>query len=170
MEGAVYMNDEELYGLAERVGIALKKSGFRLAAAESCTGGWVAQVLTEVPGSSDWFECALITYSNRSKRQLLGVPESVLDRYGAVSAETVRAMAEGILDCSDATLAVAISGIAGPGGGTPEKPIGTVWIAWLSRHPKFAKTALLQVDGTRQQVRRKAVEAALQGVLDVVRR
>lgn len=161
------MNDTALSGLAERVGTVLRRRGVRLATAESCTGGGIAQAVTEVPGSSDWFECALVTYSNRSKQQLLGVPEDVLARCGAVSEQTVRAMARGVLERTEASLAVAVSGIAGPAGGTPEKPVGTVWIAWLSTGASLMKTTKLSLGGDRREVRRAAVEAALRGILDV---
>lgn len=162
------MNDTALYRLAEQVGSALRQRGDRLATAESCTGGWIAQTVTDVPGSSNWFDCALVTYSNHSKHRLLGVPESVLARHGAVSEEVVRAMAAGVLERTDATLAVAISGIAGPGGGTPEKPVGTVWAAWLSRDGRVGRTSKALFEGDRQQIRRLAVEWALLGVLDAI--
>ena len=162
------MNDTTLYGLAERVGTALRERGERLATAESCTGGGIAQALTDVPGSSDWFECGLVTYSNGAKQHLLGVPKAVLDRCGAVSEETVFAMAAGALRQTEATFAVAVSGIAGPAGGTPGKPVGTVWLAWLSRDGAVRKTAKLSLDGDRLQVRRLAVEAALRGIIDAV--
>ncbi|MCU0734870.1 MAG: CinA family protein [Methylotetracoccus sp.] len=162
------MNDTTLYGLAEQVGTVLRERGERLATAESCTGGGIAQAVTDVPGSSDWFECGLVTYSNGAKQRLLGVPEAVLDRSGAVSEETVCAMAAGALRQTEATLAVAVSGIAGPAGGTPGKPVGTVWLAWLSRDGAVRKTAKLSLDGDRLQVRRLAVEAALRGILDAV--
>lgn len=162
------MNDTRLLVLASEVGTALQQRGARIATAESCTGGGVAQALTEVPGSSNWFECGLVTYSNRSKQQLLGVPKTLLDRYGAVSEETVCAMAAGVLQRTEATLAVAVSGIAGPSGGTPEKPVGTVWLAWSTRDGVLTKTAQLLLPGDRRQVRRLAVEAALRGVLDAV--
>lgn len=159
------MNDIALNRLAKEVGAALLQRGVRLATAESCTGGGIAHAVTEVAGSSDWFECALVTYSDRSKRLLLGVSKELLDRHGAVSEETVRAMADGVLQRTEATLAVAVSGIAGPGGGTPEKPVGTVWIAWSTRGT-VAKTCKLLLAGDREQIRRQAVEAALRGILD----
>lgn len=164
------MNDTALHGLAEDVGRVLKERGFRLATAESCTGGWIAQAITEVAGSSDWFECGWVTYSNRSKQQLLGVPGEVLEQHGAVSEETVRAMAGGALQRSGADLAVAVSGIAGPAGGSAEKPVGTVWIGWLSRDGRTNETSRLNLPGDRTRVRRLAVEAALRGILDVAGR
>lgn len=163
------MNDQSLYGLAEQVGELLRQRRDRLATAESCTGGGIAHAVTDVPGSSDWFECAVVTYSNRAKQQLLGVPQSVLDRCGAVSEETVSAMAAGILQRTDATLAVAVSGIAGPAGGSPGKPVGTVWVAWSSRDGLANRTVKLSLHGNRHQVRRLAVEAALRGILEIVR-
>ncbi len=163
------MNDRTLYGLAEQVGKRLRERGQRLATAESCTGGGIAHALTDVPGSSDWFDCALVTYSNGAKQQLLGVPKRVLDGCGAVSEETVRAMAAGVLLRTDATLAVAVSGIAGPAGGTSSKPVGTVWLAWSSRDGLVNRTAKLSLEGDRRQVRRLAVEAALRGILEIIR-
>ena len=116
--------------LATQVGEALKAHGLMLATAESCTGGGVAQAITEVAGSSAWFERGFVTYSNLSKQQMLGVRESTLMQHGAVSEMTVREMVEGALKHSNAQVALAVSGIAGPDGGTPDKPVGTVWFAW----------------------------------------
>ncbi|HYD58419.1 MAG TPA: nicotinamide-nucleotide amidohydrolase family protein, partial [Burkholderiales bacterium] len=112
--------------LAEKVGAALKASGQRIVTAESCTGGWVAQVVTSVAGSSAWFERGFVTYSNEAKQELLGVPAQVLARHGAVSEETARAMVEGALARSHGSVALSITGVAGPTGGTPAKPVGTV--------------------------------------------
>jgi nicotinamide-nucleotide amidase len=162
------MNDAELYGLAERVGRALQQRQQRLASAESCTGGWIAESITAVPGSSEWFECGVVVYSNRAKQQLLGVPAEMLERQGAVSEETVRAMAAGVLARTDATLAVAVSGIAGPAGGTTSKPVGTVCIAWLNGDGDFSRAVTLMLRGTRQEIRRQAVEAGLRGLLDAL--
>jgi nicotinamide-nucleotide amidase len=159
------MNDSELYVLAETVGTVLRERGARLVTAESCTGGWVAQALTEVPGSSEWFDCGFITYSNRAKRELLGVSEAILNQQGAVSEEAVRAMATGALQRADADLAVAISGIAGPSGGTPGKPVGTVWIAWVSA-TGFSLVSRSVLLGDRRDIRRQAVRLALRGIVD----
>ncbi len=135
--------------------------------AESCTGGGVAHVVTSVPGSSVWFDRGFVTYSDASKRELLGVSPDTLDRHGAVSEEVVRQMAEGALARSDARVSVAISGIAGPGGGTPTKPVGTVWLAWaLAGQETRARCS--HYAGDREMVRQQAVLAALQGILEAV--
>src|SRR6185437_17070499 len=120
-------SDIELFVLSERVGQKLRAAGRRLVTAESCTGGWVAKACTDVAGSSQWFECGFVTYSNAAKVRDLGVAELTLSTHGAVSEPTVREMAAGALRVSGADIAVAISGIAGPDGGTPTKPVGTVW-------------------------------------------
>lgn len=134
-----------------------------LTTAESCTGGWVARVLTSVPGSSNWFERGFVTYSNMAKTEMLDVPADILARHGAVSEPTVRAMAEGALARSRAQVAVAVTGIAGPAGGTAEKPIGTVWFAW-ARAGSETRTQRHQLDGDREAVRRKSVAIALEGL------
>ena len=153
--------------LAARVGSQLEDRGLRLVTAESCTGGGVAHVVTSVPGSSVWFDRGFVTYSDASKRELLGVSPDTLDRHGAVSEEVVRQMAEGALARSDARVSVAISGIAGPGGGTPAKPVGTVWLAWaLAGQETRARCS--HYAGDREMVRQQAVLAALQGILEAV--
>src|ERR1700724_3929971 len=121
-------SDAELQEVAERVGQKLRAAGRRRATAESCTGGWVAKALTDVPGSSQWFECGFVTYSNAAKMRDLKVAGVTLQNFGAVSEQTVREMAEGALRVSGATVALAVSGIAGPDGGTPGKTVGTVWV------------------------------------------
>lgn len=136
----------------------------RLCCAESCTGGLIAAACTELPGSSAWFERGFVTYSNKAKRQLLGVPAEVLLAAGAVSGETVAEMVSGALENSAADYAIAVSGIAGPGGGSPEKPVGTVWIGWEG--PEFIVTELYQFDGDRSAVREAAVHAALSGLIE----
>ncbi len=148
--------------LARRTGKALKKGGHLLVTAESCTGGWVAQAVTSVAGSSGWFERGYVTYSNAAKRDSLGVPESILLRYGAVSEPTARAMARGALQRSRATLALAITGIAGPGGGAPGKPVGTVCFAWARGRSVRSETKRFR--GGRARVRRQSVIHALRGV------
>lgn len=151
--------------LAAQVGGALKSHGWMLATAESCTGGGVAQAITAIAGSSAWFERGFVTYSNQSKQQMLGVQESTLAAYGAVSEAVVREMAEGALRYSTAQVSLAVSGIAGPDGGTPDKPVGTVWFAWGFRHgATFAR--LYHLSGNRAEVRAQAVRIALQGVLE----
>jgi nicotinamide-nucleotide amidase len=161
--------DEILYRLARAVGECLAERGLRLTVAESCTGGWICQCLTDVAGSSAWFEGGFVTYSNEAKRELLGVPDEVLAGYGAVSEATARAMAAGALCHGRADLALAVSGIAGPGGAVPGKPVGTVWFAWetragerVARRKRFA--------GDRRAVRRQAVAEALRGVLTLYER
>jgi len=138
-----------------------------VATAESCTGGWIAKALTDIAGSSQWFAEGFVTYSNEAKRRRLGVPWSVLETKGAVSKETVRAMAVGALERTQAQLSVAVSGIAGPGGAVPGKPVGTVWICWAERHgtrPRVV-TLLKRFRGNRDIVRRKTVAEAMAGLL-----
>ena len=159
--------DETLQTLAAECGRLLLAQGGRLGAAESCTGGWLAKVVTDLPGSSAWFECGLVTYSNESKQALLGVPAGVLVTHGAVSLPTVRAMAAGVLGRTRATHAVAISGIAGPGGGSPDKPVGTVCFAWADADGR-SEERQTRLPGDREAVRRAAVEIALRGVLGLL--
>src|SRR5919108_5340065 len=123
-------SDNELEQLAMRLGRALLVRGWRVTTAESCTGGWIAKAITDVPGSSQWFDGGIVAYSNAAKQRSLGVPQEVLDVHGAVSEAAVRAMADGARLRSGVELAVAVSGVAGPRGGTPDKPVGTVWLAW----------------------------------------
>ncbi len=154
----------ELEKLAEQVGLQLIERGEMLATAESCTGGWVAQVLTAIAGSSAWFDRGFVTYSNAAKVDMLGVPETTLARHGAVSEATARAMAQGALVHSQAHWALAITGIAGPTGGTPEKPVGTVCFAWAWRDGGCeAQTG--HFPGGRSDVRECAVRHALMGLL-----
>lgn len=152
-----------LEALVRRVGDALTQRGWMLVTAESCTGGWVAQAVTSVSGSSSWFERGFVTYSNASKRELLGVTEATLAEHGAVSEATVRAMVVGALAHSQGEIAVAISGIAGPGGGSLDKPVGTVFMAWGVRDGNILSRRYL-FHGDREAVRRQAVAAALEGV------
>jgi nicotinamide-nucleotide amidase len=160
---------KELFTLSERVGQKLRGAGRRLATAESCTGGWVAKACTDVAGSSQWFECGFVTYSNAAKVRDIGVSERTLADHGAVSEATVREMAEGALRVSRADVAVAISGIAGPDGGTPTKPVGTVWFGLATRRgADVVVTAEMQLfGGDRELVRRRSVEQALQFVLAI---
>ena len=141
----------------------LRAAGLRLASAESCTGGLVAAACTSVAGSSDWFERGFVTYSNDAKVQMLGVDAALIARHGAVSAEVAAAMAEGALAHSEADLAVAVTGIAGPGGGTSDKPVGTVWIGW-KRRGGYPQAQVFAFDGDRDAVRRQTVAAALDGL------
>ncbi len=157
----------DLDALAEKIGEKLKEQGKMFSTAESCTGGWVGQVVTSVPGSSHWYERGFITYTNNSKRELLNVSTDVLARFGAVSEPSARAMAEGALENSNAQVSLAITGIAGPGGGTLEKPVGTVCFAWAGENQE-TKTEKRHFEGDRQEVRRQAVEAALSGLLTFI--
>lgn len=154
--------------LAAQVGAKLKAQGAMLATAESCTGGWVAQAVTDIAGSSDWFERGFVTYSDAAKREMLGVSAATLGAHGAVSEPTAREMATGALAHSRAQVALAITGIAGPSGGTAQKPVGTVCFAWAG------KTGVLgaqtrHFDGDRESVRRQSVMFALQTLLDLLR-
>jgi len=136
-----------------------------LATAESCTGGWIAQAITSVAGSSEWFERGFVTYSNDSKREMLGVRAATLARHGAVSEATAREMATGALKRSRAQIAVAVTGVAGPGGGTRKKPVGMVCFAWATKKGG-ARSATRRFRGGRESVRRQSVVAALEGVLE----
>lgn len=159
------LNDEAIEALAADLGGRLASRGWMVATAESCTGGWIAKALTDVPGSSGWFDRGFVTYSNAAKQAMLGVREDTLSRLGAVSEEVVREMAIGALSQSLAQVAIAVSGIAGPGGGSPEKPVGTVWLAWALPQSGVAARAY-RFEGDREVVRRQSVIAALQGLLE----
>ena len=150
---------------AEELGRRLTRKQALLAVAESCTGGLIAKRITDIAGSSGWFERGLVVYSNQAKQDLLGLSPDLLAQFGAVSRECAEAMARGLLVMTPADWAVAVTGIAGPGGGSPEKPVGLVWLAWEQRGGK-AESAVLQLSGTREQVRTAAAQAALQGLLD----
>lgn len=155
-------DQQSLEALAAELGEQLQAQAWQVCTAESCTGGWVAQVMTAIAGSSAWFERGFVTYSNTAKQEMLGVPEATLAEHGAVSEATVLAMAKGALNNSKADLSVAISGIAGPGGGSAEKPVGTVWFAWATAQQCCAESHLLS--GDRQAVRQQAVMIALRGL------
>ena len=144
---------------------ALRARGSQIATAESCTGGLIAAACTSVAGSSDWFERGFVTYSNEAKAELLGVPMALIETHGAVSAEVARAMADGALAHSHAGLAVAVTGIAGPGGATPGKPVGTVWLA-VARAGSATQAELLTLAGDRAAVREQTVQRALQRLLE----
>jgi nicotinamide-nucleotide amidase len=144
---------------------ALRERGLMLATAESCTGGLIAAACTAVAGSSDWFERGFVTYSNAAKTELLGVSAALIEAHGAVSEEVARAMAEGALARSPASLAVAVTGIAGPGGAVPGKPIGTVWLA-VARRASVTRAELLQLSGDRSAVREQTVQHALQRLIE----
>lgn len=155
--------------LAAQVGGTLKAHGMMLATAESCTGGGVAHAITDVAGSSAWFERGFITYSNLAKQQMLGVNEATLMQHGAVSEATVREMVAGALANSAAQVALAVSGIAGPEGGTPDKPVGLVWFAWGLKNG-MVHAQRHQINGSRAEVRAQSVHVALQGVMDLLGR
>lgn len=159
--------ESELFNLAEQLGLNLMAKGYRIATAESCTGGWIAQTLTDVPGCSEWFDRGFVTYSNQSKIQMLGVSPQSLTDYGAVSVEVARQMLVGVLANSGADIAVAVTGIAGPGGGSEEKPVGTVFVGWQVKNglPKVEK---LQLRGNRRQIRQETVRKSLLGVLSLL--
>ncbi len=161
--------DAELYGLSEKVGAALKGRNLMMAAAESCTGGWIGQAVTMVPGSSKWFDRGFVTYTNDAKQEMLGVSAKTLDAFGAVSEQTVREMAAGALARSRAQVAVAVSGIAGPDGGSRTKPVGTVLLAWAEKGGGVEAQAM-HFQGDRDAVRRQTVIAALEGMLTLLGR
>lgn len=148
---------------AEMLGAQLLRLKAQVSTAESCTGGGIAEAITRIAGSSAWFEAGYITYSNAQKSAQLGVPEELFPRVGAVSREVVEAMARGAQSRSGARFAVAVSGIAGPGGGSVEKPVGTVWLAWADGERRFAERCLFT--GDRESVRRQTVQRALDGLL-----
>ena len=152
--------------LAKKVGERLKAAGAQLVTAESCTGGWVAQAVTAIAGSSSWFERGFVTYSNDAKQELLGVRKETLEAHGAVSEETAREMADGALKRSKGTIALAVTGVAGPGGGTPDKPVGMVCFAWADG--KKLRSETRRFSGDRDSVRRQSVIRALQGVLETL--
>jgi len=161
------VDETRIAELAARAVRSLTNQGLWLATAESCTGGWIAKALTDVPGSSRCFGCGIVSYSNRAKRGVLGVRSETLSGEGAVSEAVVREMSEGVLALSDATIAVAVSGIAGPDGGTIDKPVGTVWFAWSRRVGEQIVTDAerCRYDGDRTGVRIQTVEHALAGIL-----
>jgi nicotinamide-nucleotide amidase len=160
----MYCTDAALTAQAHRLGRLLLATGYRVTAAESCTGGWIAKALTDVAGSSAWFERGYVTYSNDAKREMLAVPAATLAVHGAVSDAVVRAMAAGARAAAQADCAIAVSGVAGPGGGTPTKPVGTVWFAWETPAGVWTRHAVF--DGDRENVRRQAVAMALDGLCE----
>jgi len=174
-------SDVQLTELAREVGEALVRNGARVACVESCTGGWIAKTLTDIPGSSAWFGWGWVTYANDAKRQLVGVPKAILAAHGAVSEAAVAAMARAGRILSGAEFAVAVSGVAGPDGGTPEKPVGTVWFGWDCLPDMIDRRAADKTDpdvpgitarrvfaGDRESIRRQAVAHALRGLLEML--
>jgi len=157
----------ELNQLARQLGESLLRHGSRVAVAESCTGGWLAKCITDITGSSAWFDRGFVTYSNAAKVEMLGVSEDTLEMEGAVSEATVLEMAAGALEHSEADLAVAISGIAGPGGEVPGKPVGTVCFAWLAGDGR-ERVETWHFQGDREAVRRQSVAHALRGLISVL--
>lgn len=163
--GVLVNNNQQISELAAILGDKLSARQQWVTVAESCTGGGVAEAITRIPGSSGWFELGFVTYSNRAKTRLLGVDEGVLATVGAVSRPVVESMAEGALLESQADMAVAISGIAGPDGGNDDKPVGTVWFAW-ALDSGLIEAEVHHFDGDRAAVRQQSVIVALQGLLD----
>ena len=163
------MAHDILYKLAARVGKALKTRKLMLVTAEYCTGGGVGEAVTRVPGSSDWFERGFITYTYISKREMLGVKRSTLEKHGAVSEQVAREMTQGALKMSHAQVAAAVTGTAGPSGGTRDKPVGTVCLAWARKNGEMVSETR-HFKGGRQVVRRQSVEHALKGVLALLAR
>ena len=162
----IVSSDKDLNRLGCKLGEALLARGWNVATAESCTGGWIAKVLTDIPGCSQWFGWGFVTYADEAKERMLHVPKEVLDHYGAVSCETVRSMAEGARDATQAQLAVAVTGIAGPEGGSKEKPVGTVWFGWTDPGGFYAECR--HFEGDRENIRRESVAHAIRLLLRVV--
>lgn len=156
-------NSQSLSAIARQLGEILCKKNAKLTTAESCTGGGISEAITAVSGSSQWFEFGFVTYANRAKQQLLGVSKETLDQYGAVSKQVVEQMAQGAIRQSQADYAIAVSGIAGPDGGTHDKPVGTVWVCWQTPTQSWAQKLMLS--GDRQVVRAAAIKKSLQQLL-----
>jgi nicotinamide-nucleotide amidase len=157
------LSDAQLRDHAQFLGERLRATREHQVTAESCTGGWIAKCLTDIAGSSEWFDCGMVVYSYEAKQALLGVRPQTLEEHGAVSRETAIEMVSGALVHSGASIAVAVTGIAGPGGGSPDKPVGTVWIAW-KRRGGYARAEVFHYDGDREAVRRQTVGQALAGI------
>jgi nicotinamide-nucleotide amidase len=160
------VSDSQLRELVERLAHCMLQRRARLATAESCTGGWLAKTITDLPRSSQWFERGYITYSNAAKASDLCVSERTLERHGAVSEATAREMAAGALQASDADIAMSITGIAGPDGGSPDKPVGTVWFG-IARRDGELTARLQQFSGTRESIRRDSVKYALEWLVAI---
>jgi nicotinamide-nucleotide amidase len=150
--------------LVARLAAALGRNGWKMAAAESCTGGWISKICTDLPGSSDWFERGFVTYSNEAKMEMLGVEAGVLKSHGAVSREVAEQMAMGAIKYAPIQASLAVTGVAGPDGGSEDKPVGTVWFAWSFGEQQL-ESECCRFSGGRDEVRRKTVEHALQGLL-----
>lgn len=160
-------SDAQLREQTQSLGERLRAAHESLVTAESCSGGWIAKCLTDIAGSSEWFDCGMVVYSYEAKQALLGVRPQTLEEHGAVSRETAIEMVSGALVHSGASVAVAVTGIAGPGGGSEDKPVGTVWIAW-KRRGGYARAQVFHFDGDREAVRRQTVGKALAGVADLL--
>lgn len=158
----------EMRDLVTQVGEALERHKIMVVTAESCTGGMIAQVLTSVPGSSNWFDRAYVSYSYESKREMLGVKETTIQRSGSVSKDCVEEMALGALQLSHAEVSVSCSGIAGPDGGSPDKPVGTVWLAWARQGRAEIVTREFYFEGDRDAIRLQTTQLALEGLLDIL--
>ena len=160
-------SEQELRDLAEQLGECLVARGLKLASAESCTGGWLAKIITDIPGSSAWFTGSVVSYSNEAKQSLLGVSENTLKEFGAVSGETVLEMSDGLFAHTDADVAVSVSGIAGPDGGSEDKPVGLVWLSWGKRDKSvFANP--YNFAGDREAVRKQSIKQALNNLQDLL--
>ena len=155
--------DNELFEISQQLGTLLQSKDKKISTAESCTGGWISQIITDVPGSSAWFDRGFVTYSNAAKMQMLGVKPETLDTFGAVSAQTATEMANGALQNSAADCAIAVTGIAGPTGGTIKKPVGTVFIAWAYKNQE-TKVIKKELTGNRFEIRQQSVKLALKGI------
>ena len=158
------ISDVHIENLTQQVADLLVDKKLVLVTAESCTGGWVAKCCTDRNGSSAWFDRGFVTYSNQAKQDLLGVSESTLDDFGAVSEQTAIEMAIGAIDFSQANISIAVTGIAGPTGGSQQKPVGTVWLAWAFKNGRIT-SVLHHFSGDRESIRRQAVSAALEGII-----
>ncbi|VAW51895.1 Nicotinamide-nucleotide amidase [hydrothermal vent metagenome] len=161
------VTEQELRDLAEQLGQCMTAKGLKLASAESCTGGWLAKIITDIPGSSAWFTGSVVCYSNASKVSLLGVDENCLNEFGAVSGETVLELSDGLFSHTDADVAVSVSGIAGPDGGSDEKPVGLVWLSWGKRG-KSVHARSFNFEGNREDVRKQSIKQALNNLLDLL--
>ncbi|NOQ69398.1 MAG: nicotinamide-nucleotide amidohydrolase family protein [Gammaproteobacteria bacterium] len=160
-------SEQELRDLAEQLGLCLTTKGLKLASAESCTGGWLAKIITDIPGSSAWFTGSVVSYSNAVKKSLLDVSESTLNEFGAVSGETVLEMSDGLFSHTDADVVVSVSGIAGPDGGSEDKPVGLVWLSWGKRDKTVFATPF-NFAGDREAVRKHSIKQALNCLLDLL--
>jgi len=161
------MTEKALNSIIAKFAVLASKHKLMMATAESCTGGLIAKTATDLGGSSEWFSRGIVTYSNAAKQELLAVSGKTLEQFGAVSEQTVIEMVDGLLTSDDVDIGVAVSGIAGPGGGTKEKPVGTVWIGWkFKQNTAFARC--FQFDGDRQEIRLQACAAAISGLIDCI--